>query len=145
MDSTGSTVAFGVFDMLHDGHRHFLRQAAKTAGAKRLVVVVTRDTIVRALKRRTPHQPEHVRVAAITAEFPEADVVLGDSMLGAYAVLRQAPSPREVCLGYDQQRLGADIRLRISSGELRIAEMHVVSALDGDRLHTSLLHPRPSP
>jgi cytidyltransferase-like protein len=137
------TVAFGVYDMLHDGHRHFLRQAALvSAGAgRRLVVVVTRDAVVETLKKRRPHQPEHARVAAITAEYPSFDVVLGDPTLGAYTVLRQAQEPCLVCLGYDQHRLGDDLRLRISNGELRAAAVHVASALDGDRLHTSLLHP----
>jgi FAD synthetase len=48
----GRVIAFGVFDGLHEGHRHFLREARKLGG--RLTVAVAHDEAVVMLKGRRP-------------------------------------------------------------------------------------------
>ena len=43
-------MVFGTFDGIHDGHRHFLREAKKQG--EELIVAVSKDEVVQKLKNR---------------------------------------------------------------------------------------------
>lgn len=90
-------LAFGTFDLFHEGHRYYLSEAAKRG---ELTVVVARDATVKRIKGHLPEHTEKQRRARVAAEFPNAVVVLGDEedFRKPLALLR----PELLCLGYDQ-------------------------------------------
>lgn len=103
-------MVFGVFDGLHPGHRAFLQQA-KSYGHK-LIVVVARDSAVRKLKHKNPRQNERQRVKYVRRVNGVSQATFGDDAEGSYGVIRRF-RPDVICLGYDQQRLEKDLRMRM--------------------------------
>jgi FAD synthetase len=93
-----TVVAFGVFDLLHPGHIHFLEQAA--VHGERLVVVVTRDERCEAEKGRKPVFPLEERLKMIRALQCVSEAIPGD-LVGVWGVLGRV-APDIVCIGYDQ-------------------------------------------
>lgn len=99
-------MVYGVFDGFHEGHQHFLREAMKHC--HRLIVVVAHPDMVKTLKDRTPYYSVEERLNAIRATHPDAEVVIGDSTIGQWSALKHY-HPDIVLLGYDQNRLGAEL------------------------------------
>lgn len=95
-------LVFGTFDCLHEGHIHFFKQA-KTLG-DRLIVLVSRDDNVYKLKKRTPVQTEHERLAALQTFSYIDEVHLCDASLGSFQMVLQT-KPTVIALGYDQKDL----------------------------------------
>ena len=111
-------LAFGTFDGLHPGHRHYLDEAAKLGD---LTVVVGRDATVMKVKGRPPLRDERSRLQALIDAGYHA--VLG-SLTDRYAVFAEV-RPDFICLGYDQradtgQILEACSRLGLSAKIVRI-------------------------
>jgi cytidyltransferase-like protein len=79
-------MVFGVFDGLHDGHREFLRHAR--GHGDYLIAVVTPDHIVHELKGRVPDEHEGDRIEKLWLEGLADRVVVGDSDLGTWQVVR---------------------------------------------------------
>ncbi len=102
-------MVFGVFDGLHEGHKHFLSLAAKQC--KKLIVVVTPSNIVEILKNHPPKYSYEERIKKIALFDPSFDVVTGDTTLGQWNVLRDH-RPDMVFLGYDQKALAAELENR---------------------------------
>lgn len=107
-----TVIVFGVFDLLHDGHKEFLRQAKRYGN---LIVVVARDAAVQQLKNKMPHHSERKRMEMVKQFLPEAVVVLGDEEQGSYKVVKTY-QPAMICLGYDQQALGKDLLAKMDAG-----------------------------
>lgn len=89
-------LAFGTFDGLHPGHRHYLDEAAAYGD---LTVVVGRDATVVKIKGRPPLHDEQARLKELLDAGYRA--VLG-SKTDRYAVFSEV-RPDFICLGYDQQ------------------------------------------
>lgn len=103
-------MVFGAFDPLHEGHRHFLRQAR--ALGDRLVVVVARDDSIGLNKGYQPYQPEAIRLAAVAA-VPEVDRArLGNSGRHHYELLSEEQF-EILALGYDQEPSDAVVRQQL--------------------------------
>jgi len=102
----GKGMVFGVFDRFHEGHRHFLAQAA--ARCRELIVVVTLDEVVKALKGRAPRQIWDERAEAIRSFNKEFKVVPGDTTLGAWEVIT-SHKPDIIFLGYDQNGIASEL------------------------------------
>ncbi len=104
-------MATGVFDLLHLGHLHFLRQA-RALGSE-LVVVVARDVTAERFKHR-PIVPERLRVQMVGALKPVDIAVLGDEQ--DYYKVVETFRPDLIALGYDQhwneERLASDLQAR---------------------------------
>lgn len=100
-------MVFGVFDGLHEGHRHFLLEALQYC--QQLIVVVAHPDIVLALKQRLPMQPLEERIRAVSAFHPPLHVIAGDTAIGTWSALKQY-QPDIVFLGYDQERLGQELK-----------------------------------
>ena len=92
-------MAFGTFDLLHPGHKHFLAQAQ--ALGDELIVVVARDATVRHLKGRQSAHPEEHRLAQVASLEQVSKAVLG-SEGDKYAVIEEY-QPNIIALGYDQR------------------------------------------
>ena len=129
-------MVFGVFDLLHEGHRAFLRAAAEHG--EEVIAVVARDEMVRTLKQKIPAQNEAERLQALGAIPEVSHAELGDSELGSYAVLKRH-QPDVICLGYDQEVLADDLAIRMAAGEIPVARLVRLAAHEPEYWHTTLL------
>ena len=102
-------MVFGVFDGLHEGHKHFLSEAAK--GCDELVVVVAPSETAGMLKGRAPKRNFKERAEAVAAFGQKFLVVSGDITLGAWSVLEKH-RPDMVFLGYDQGGIAEELKRR---------------------------------
>ncbi len=93
-------LAFGTFDLLHPGHRYFLRQAKQLG--KELVVVVARDKNVLRLKGYLPEQNERTRLRAVRRLQFVTRATLGQREFNHRYTLVRKLKPDIIVLGYDQ-------------------------------------------
>ncbi len=91
-------MATGVFDILHPGHLHFLREARKMGDE--LVVVVARDSVAEKMKKK-PFIPENIRLAMVAALKPVDLAILG--LEGNIYDILNLVRPDILALGYDQE------------------------------------------
>lgn len=100
-------MVFGTFDVFHEGHKNFFKQAKKYGDF--LIVVIARDRTVRKVKGRRPRNDENKRLKLVLTSGLAGKAVLG-SLRDKYAAIRKY-GPEVICLGYDQaesvERLGA--------------------------------------
>ena len=131
-----TVLVFGVFDGIHPGHRYLFRNARKYGD--HLVAAVARDEVVRRLKRHAPRLREGQRLGQVRKISQINRAVLGDGKLGSYGVIHRI-RPRVVCLGYDQDKLAADIRRRVREGYLPNMRLVRISALKPRKYKSSIL------
>jgi FAD synthetase len=122
-------MATGVFDLLHVGHLHYLKQA-KALGDE-LVVIITRDTRVRRMKHE-PVTPEALRRELVDALKPVDRAMLGHE--GDIYQTVEEVRPDVIALGWDQafddEEVEAEVRRRgVSAKVIRLAKME--GDLDG--------------
>lgn len=92
-------LVFGTFDIFHEGHKDFFRQARQHGEFLR--VVIARDQTVAKVKGREVVHGELERKSELEKSGLADEVVLG-SLEDKYAVIKDF-SPDVICLGYDQQ------------------------------------------
>lgn len=92
-------LAFGTFDPLHEGHKYFFAKAR--ALGNHLTIVVARDSYIRVVKHREPHNREEERLSAVNRQEHVNTVLLGDTDPYSYALLRKLDFD-VLALGYDQ-------------------------------------------
>ncbi|MCL5775019.1 MAG: adenylyltransferase/cytidyltransferase family protein [Patescibacteria group bacterium] len=94
-------MVFGTFDMVHEGHVNFFKQARALASNPFLIVSVARDVNVARIKGKTPLVPERLRRKNL-ALVPLVDkAVLGGKHKYFFHIKRQRPDV--IALGYDQK------------------------------------------
>ena len=100
MFSMRRVMAFGTFDLLHQGHRFFLEKASELGNE--LVVIVARNSSVEKVKARAPVNDEAVRRDAVS-ELPFVSrAVIGKEWEKRFEVIGEE-KPDVIALGYDQQ------------------------------------------
>jgi len=128
-------LVFGTFDIFHEGHKDFLRQAKEQGDFLR--VVVARDSTVENVKKQKPLNSEWQRLQMIEASGLANEVVLG-SPDDKYKVIEEY-RPDIICLGYDQQFFveGLDDKLR----QLGLHKTKVVrlAAFEPEKYKSSIL------
>lgn len=100
-------MVFGVFDGLHEGHHHLLRQAQ--IRCEKLVVVVAHENVVKAIKGHSPRFSIEERAQALGAFDSCLEIVLGDPVIETWSHLKTY-RPDMVFLGYDQHLLGERLK-----------------------------------
>lgn len=114
MPRTVRVLVFGTFDLLHPGHRSFLRQAKKLG--TQLTVAVGRDAVVRKLKQVRLHQNEQhrLRMVASVASVDRALLASKDPARRYDFIAHLRPDI--IALGYDQthytEHLAAELKRR---------------------------------
>ena len=93
-------LVFGTFDMLHEGHLDFFRQARSLAEKPHLIVSVARDASVARIKGAPPRRTESERLVLVQGSEFVDEAVLGDES-GYVEHIRRA-QPDIIALGYDQ-------------------------------------------
>lgn len=106
-------MAFGTFDLLHPGHKSFLRQAKNHGDF--LTVVVARDENVLDSKGKIPVWDEETRLSAVS-QISSVDKAMLGSKSGPYTLIDIiSEMPDVICLGYDQwppeEKLESDLSL----------------------------------
>ena len=91
-----TSMAFGSFDILHEGHINYLKQAKKFG---RLVVIVARNSNIMSFKGRKPGNDENQRLKKVKELDFVDEAVLGKENI--FDVLDEY-RPDVICLGYDQ-------------------------------------------
>ena len=128
-------VIFGCFDLFHEGHKNFIQQASAYG---KVIALVTRDSILEKLKKRSPCQAQEIRLKNMQ-EFAEIYLaILGDEKMGTYEVL-QKYKPNLICLGYDQHGLFNDLQKRMSNGQLQKIPMLFMQPHQENVYHTSII------
>jgi FAD synthetase len=92
-------MAFGTFDIVHEGHKHYLQQAKKLGDF--LIVVVSRDKNALILKGKKPLHNEKERLAEIKKLAFVNKAVLGDREMRSWGIIAKH-RPQILALGYDQ-------------------------------------------
>ena len=97
--SMKKVIAFGSFDILHDGHKHYL-QEAKSLGDY-LIVIVARDKNIVRFKGRKARNDENSRLEQVKKLDFVDEAVLGHK--GDILEVLDEYKPDIICLGYDQR------------------------------------------
>lgn len=100
MSNSRVVLVFGTFDLLHPGHRWFLRQAAKLGDT--LTVVVARDRVASKLKGHLPWWSEQRRLKVVRHLAYVDQVRLGNLRLPHRLAMVRKLKPDLLVLGYDQ-------------------------------------------
>ncbi len=93
-------MVFGTFDMIHEGHEDFFRQARSLASEPYLIVSVARDVSAARVKGFPPRRAENERLTAIAVHPLVDQAMLGDE-IGYLEHIAEA-KPDVIALGYDQ-------------------------------------------
>ena len=92
-------LAFGTFDIFHQGHEYYLREAKKQGDI--LEVVVARDSTVKEIKGEYPLNNEVTRLSVIQGLDYVDMAFLGHEGEDKYFMI-ELLKPDVICLGYDQ-------------------------------------------
>ncbi len=118
-------LASGVFDLVHYGHIHFLKEAKRAGGDRAyLIVVVARDKTVVRLKGKPPVLPEEQRRAIVESLKPVNEAILGSEHFDMEETLDRV-RPDIVAVGYDQIREEAEVGKVISEKGLNMKVIRI--------------------
>ncbi len=109
-----TVMAFGTFDMLHEGHRYYLSEAKKLGDT--LVVVVARDETVNKLKEKFPVHNEDYRLRQVKSLSFVNKAVLGNP--GDKLEMVVDHKPYIIGLGYDQTFFTEQLREKLADRHL---------------------------
>src|SRR3989338_6057447 len=105
-------MVFGVFDGVHEGHRHFFREAKKIGDY--LIAVVAADEVAKALKGKSPKKDISERIAEIEEEIEIDEVMVGDEEMGSWEIIKRV-RPHVIAVGYDQKEMKRDLENSIDN------------------------------
>jgi len=94
-------MVFGTFDIVHQGHEDFFRQARALAPDPYLIVSIARDSVATRIKGFAPKRFENERLVNLQRLELVDEGVLGDEE--GYMEHIRANNPDIIALGYDQQ------------------------------------------
>ena len=128
-------MVFGTFDLLHDGHVHFLSEAKKYGD--KLVVALASDSVVVRLKGRLPIDSFERRLNNLKSLDLVDDVVTGDKTPGSWGVI-DSIHPDSIALGYDQKKLASELKVFLDREKIPI-QVFFVGPYRDKSLHSSVL------
>lgn len=102
-------MVFGTFDIFHNGHKDFFRQARKYG--EYLIAVVARDKNVLEAKGRLPENNEIARQQKIS-DSGLADIVVLGNLDNMYRVIQEY-KPDVICVGYDQKYSAVELKEKL--------------------------------
>ena len=115
-------MVFGTFDIFHNGHKNFLKQAKKSVNLgfktkiNKLIVIIARDKTVLKVKGKLPRNSEKKRLSAIE-ESKLADKVILGNLIDKYKAIKKY-KPNIICLGYDQQTFTKNLKEKLKKYNL---------------------------
>jgi FAD synthetase len=118
-------MAFGTFEILHPGHLSYFRSARGMGN--RLIVVVARDSSVRAIKGREPAINERGRLALVKSLRLVDIAVLGNRFATnkqKYSIILKY-KPDVVAIGYDQKVDVDDLKRYLKENGMRTTVVRI--------------------
>ena len=113
-------LASGTFDLLHLGHVRFLEEAKKAGGKNaELIVIVARDSTVKARKRKNPVMPEDQRRALVESLKVVDEAILGLEDFSIDNVIEKI-KPDVIAVGHDQDGIEKEVLKAIEKGKIAI-------------------------
>lgn len=107
-------MVFGTFDILHEGHLNFFKQAKERGDF--LLVVVARNINVERIKGQFPMHDEKERLAQIK-KLDMVDVAELGHLEDPYQIIREE-QPDVIALGYDQSSYDKELFKRFPDIEI---------------------------
>ena len=111
-------MVFGTFDILHQGHINFFKQARKLSANPFLIVSIARDDNVKKIKGQKPKNNERKRLSAIKKYVLVNKVVLGGAKNYLKHILKE--KPQVIVLGYDQKAYTRNLRKLLNKQGLKV-------------------------
>ena len=111
-------LASGTFDLLHLGHVRFLEEAKKAGGKNaELIVIVARDSTVKARKGKKPIMPEDQRRALV-----ESLKVVDEAILGweDFSISKVIDRINVIAVGHDQDGIEQEVQKAIKEEKVCI-------------------------
>ncbi len=127
-------MAFGTFDIFHEGHRSYLEQAKELGDY--LIVVLARDETVIHVKKQGARNKEQARLKNLKDAKIADEVVLG-SLEDRYAVIEKF-RPDIIALGYDQRVDEVELTEKLENLKLK-AEVVRLKSFAPERFKSSKL------
>jgi FAD synthetase len=113
-------LASGTFDLLHLGHVKFLEEAKKSGGENaKLVVIVARDSTVKARKNKNPVMPEDQRRALVESLKVVDEAILGWEDFSINKVIERI-KPDVIAVGHDQDGIEKEVLKAIKENKVSI-------------------------
>lgn len=113
-------VASGTFDLLHLGHVRFLEEAKKAGGKDaELIVIVARDSTVKARKGKKPVMPEDQRRALVESLKVVDEAILGLEDFSIEKVIEKI-EPDVIAVGHDQDGIEREVQKAIEEKGINI-------------------------
>ena len=113
-------LASGTFDLLHLGHVRFLEEAKKAGGKDaELIVIVARDSTVKARKGKKPVMPEDQRRALVESLKVVDEAILGLEDFSIDNVIEKI-KPDVIAVGHDQDGIEKEVLKAIEKGKVAI-------------------------
>jgi len=113
-------LASGTFDLLHLGHVRFLEEAKKAGGKDaELIVIVARDSTVKARKRKNPVMPEDQRRALVESLKVVDEAILGLEDFSIDKVIEKI-KPDVIAVGHDQDGIEKEVLKAIEKEKFTI-------------------------
>ena len=113
-------LASGTFDLLHLGHVRFLEEAKKAGGKNaELVVIVARDSTVKARKGKKPIMPEDQRRALVESLKVVNEAILGWEDFSIDKVIERI-KPDVIAVGHDQDEIENEVLKAIEEKKVSI-------------------------
>jgi len=113
-------LASGTFDLLHLGHVRFLEEAKKAGGKDaELIVIVARDSTVKARKGKNPVMPEDQRRALVESLKVVDEAILGLEDFSIDNVIEKI-KPDVIAVGHDQDGIEKEVLKAIEKGKIAI-------------------------
>ena len=113
-------LASGTFDLLHLGHVRFLEEAKKSGGNNaKLVVIVARDSTVKAQKGKNPVMPADQRRALVESLKVVDEASLGQEGVSIQQVIENI-KPDIIAVGHDQFGTEKQVLKAIKESGLKI-------------------------
>ena len=111
-------LASGTFDLLHLGHVRFLEEAKKTGGKNaELVVIVARDSTVKARKGKNPVMPEDQRRALVESLKVVNEAILGWEDFNIDKVIEKI-KPDIIAVGHDQDGIENEVQKAVNDNKV---------------------------
>jgi len=129
-------MAFGCFDLLHEGHLFYLKKA-KSLG-KKLIVVIARDKTITKLKKRKPLYNEISRKKLVEAlKFVDKAVLGSDFFKSKMNVIKKF-KPNIIALGYDKKNFALKLKKELKKEKIN-AKVIVLPSFNKKKFNSTKL------
>lgn len=128
-------MVFGTFDIFHEGHKNFLKQAKRCGDW--LIVVVARDKTVSEVKGLWPKNNEKKRLKTIK-KSKLANKVVSGYFRDKYKIIEKY-KPEIICLGYDQFHFTDNLKEILAKRGLKNIQIIRLKAFKPEKYKSSKL------